>query len=74
MWVKKYRFGQKRLVLSVFIPIFTPVQTNTDDVLGIESPRKPISGKFAKELREALVRARTGNLCHNYVISTFQPL
>ena len=35
---------------------------NTDDMLGIESPRKPISGQFAKELREALVRARTGNL------------
>lgn len=31
-------------------------------MLGIESPRKPISGKFAKELREALVRARTDNL------------
>ena len=31
-------------------------------MLGIESPRKPISGKFAKELREALVRACTGNL------------
>lgn len=42
--------------------IFAPEHTNTDDMLGIESPRKPISGKFAKELREALVRARTGNL------------
>ena len=31
-------------------------------MLGIESPRKPITGQFAKELREALVRARTGNL------------
>ena len=31
-------------------------------MLGIESPRKPISGKFAKEFREALIRARTGNL------------
>lgn len=31
-------------------------------MLGIESPRKPITGKFAKNLREALVRARTGNL------------
>jgi hypothetical protein len=31
-------------------------------MLGIESPRKPITGEFAKELREALVRARTGNL------------
>ena len=28
-------------------------------MLGIESPRKPITGQFAKELREALVRART---------------
>ena len=36
---------------------------NTDAImLGIESPRKPITGQFAKELREALVRARTGNL------------
>ena len=35
----------------------------TDTImLGIESPRKPITGQFAKELREALVRARTGNL------------
>ena len=32
------------------------------NMLGIESPRKPITGQFAKELREALVRARTGNL------------
>jgi len=39
-----------------------PVRTNDDGMLGIESPRKPISGKFAKELREALIRARTGNL------------
>lgn len=31
-------------------------------MLGIESPRKPIAGQFAKELREALVRSRTGNL------------
>ena len=31
-------------------------------MLGIESPRKPIIGQFAKELREALLRARTGNL------------
>ncbi len=31
-------------------------------MLGIESPRKPITGSFAKELREALVRARTGKL------------
>ena len=31
-------------------------------MLGIESPRKPITDQFAKELREALVRARTGNL------------
>lgn len=31
-------------------------------MLGIESPRRPIVGQFAKELREALVRARTGNL------------
>ena len=31
-------------------------------MLGIESPRKPITGQFAKELRETLVRARTGNL------------
>jgi hypothetical protein len=31
-------------------------------MLGIESPRKPITGQFAKEIREALVRARTGNL------------
>ncbi len=38
------------------------IRTNADVMLGIESPRKPISGKFAKELREALVRARTGNL------------
>lgn len=36
---------------------------NTDAImLRIESPRKPITGQFAKELREALVRARTGNL------------
>ena len=31
-------------------------------MLGIESPRKPITGQFAKELREALMRARSGNL------------
>ena len=31
-------------------------------MLGIESPREPIIGQFAKELREALIRARTGNL------------
>jgi len=31
-------------------------------MLGIESPRKPITGQFAKDIREALVRARTGNL------------
>ena len=31
-------------------------------MLGIESPRKPITGHFAKELREALMRARSGNL------------
>ncbi len=31
-------------------------------MLGIESPRKPITGQFAKELREALARARTGSL------------
>jgi hypothetical protein len=31
-------------------------------MLGLESPRKPISGQFAKELREALVRARSGKL------------
>jgi len=31
-------------------------------MLGIESPRRPITGQFAKELRESLVRARTGNL------------
>ena len=37
-------------------------------MLGIESPRKPISGKFAKELREALVRARTGNLIFSSVV------
>ena len=38
-------------------------ETKTDTImLGIESPRKPITGQFAKELREALVRARTGNL------------
>ena len=34
----------------------------TDAMLGIESPRKPITGQFAKDIREALVRARTGNL------------
>lgn len=38
-------------------------EQNTDTImLGIESPRKPITGSFAKELREALVRARTGKL------------
>ena len=38
-------------------------KSKTDTImLGIESPRKPITGQFAKELREALVRARTGNL------------
>lgn len=31
-------------------------------MLGIESSKKLIMGQFAKELREALVRARTGNL------------
>ena len=31
-------------------------------MLGLETPHKPITGQFAKELREALVRARTGNL------------
>lgn len=31
-------------------------------MLGIESPRKPIKGQFAKDLREALLRARSGNL------------
>lgn len=37
-------------------------KTNADIMLGIESSRKPISGRFAKELREALMRARTGKL------------
>ena len=31
-------------------------------MLGIESSKKPIAGAFAKELREALNRSRTGNL------------
>ena len=31
-------------------------------MLGIESTHKPLKGQFAKELREALHRARTGNL------------
>lgn len=31
-------------------------------MLGIESTRKPLTGQFAKELREALHRARTENL------------
>ena len=31
-------------------------------MLGLESPHKPITGQFAKDIREALVRARTGNL------------
>ena len=28
----------------------------------MESPRRPITGQFAKDLREALLRARSGNL------------
>lgn len=45
---------------------------NTDAImLGIESPRKPITGQFAKELREALVRARTGNLNQSEKIAFF---
>lgn len=31
-------------------------------MLGLETPHKPITGQFAKEIREALLRARTGNL------------
>ena len=31
-------------------------------MLGLETPHKPLKGRFAKEFREALVRARTGNL------------
>lgn len=31
-------------------------------MLGFDSPRTPIKGEFAKEIREALVRARTGKL------------
>ena len=31
-------------------------------MLGIKSTHKPLKGQFAKELREALYRARTGNL------------
>ena len=41
---------------------YVSLNDTTDDMLGIESPRRPITGQFAKELREALVRARTGNL------------
>ena len=55
-------FLQKYLDCSKIVFIFV-LGNNTDAImLGIESPRKPITGQFAKELREALVRARTGNL------------
>ena len=56
------QFLQKYLDYSKIVFIFV-LGNNTDAImLGIESPRKPITGQFAKELREALVRARTGNL------------
>lgn len=41
----------------------------TDDMLGKEFPHKPVTGQFAKELREALVRARTGNLNQSEIAS-----
>ncbi len=46
---------------ELFVSLQREIKTDTI-MLGIESPRKPITGQFAKELREALVRARTGNL------------
>jgi len=55
-------FLLKYMDYSKIVFIFA-LGNNTDAImLGIESPRKPITGQFAKELREALVRARTGNL------------
>ena len=45
----------------MFVTLQREIKTDTI-MLGIESPRKPITGQFAKEIREALVRARTGNL------------
>ena len=38
-------------------------------MLGKEFPHKPVTGQFAKELREALVRARTGNLNQSEIAS-----
>jgi hypothetical protein len=32
------------------------------DMLGINSPREPITPEFSKKIREALWRATTGNL------------
>ena len=56
------RFLWEYMDYSIIVFIFA-LGNNTDAImLGIESPRKPITGQFAKELREALVRARTGNL------------
>jgi hypothetical protein len=49
------------LFRKIFLSLQREIETDTI-MLGIESPRKPITGQFAKELREALVRARTGNL------------
>jgi carotenoid cleavage dioxygenase-like enzyme len=55
-------FFEKNLEFTGIVCIFAARNKTDTIMLGIESPRKPITGQFAKELREALVRARTGNL------------
>ena len=64
--LKKYclRFGS--LVNTSYI---CTRYLTTDDMLGKEFPHKPVAGQFAKELREALVRARTGNLNQSEIAS-----
>ena len=52
-----YRFGYKRFIYNLCIQ-----KLIYNIMLGIESTHKPLKGQFAKELREALHRARTGNL------------